>query len=791
VTRRAKNLLIAVVLLLAMTFQMMGSIRVKSATYDEQEYLARGYSVLKTGDMRLRLRHPILTNIISAAPLLLVPDLIMPTDHPSWISADFHAFSAEFLWNANRTHTDLIIYLCRWPMMLLTLVLAAFVCRWAGLLYGEGGALIALALVAFDPNIIAHGRLANTDIGATAFIFIAAFGFWAYLNQPTCPRLVAAGITCGLAQTTRATALLLFPIFALEALAVVWSTGEDSRWDNALRAALSLVVIVVLSLLTIWAVYGFTWGPVGGTGLSLPAPDHWDEMIALMQRLSRSDLAFLLGRIYRGGWWPYYPVVFGIKTPLGTLALILVGLYLLIRSWESRRDLALWLPVAAYFGSAILGNINTGYRMILPIVPFLAVHAARIAGFSATIERPGPRIRRDSACLFVMATAVSAIGIYPHYLAYFNGIVQPDKGYRVVVDSNVDWGQDLPGLRDWMQAREVDQVYLSWFGVAPPEHYGVNYQYLPGWPPFENEALRVYHPGRPLPGFYAISATNLQGVLLDDPDTFARFRSQQPVEEIGHSIMVYEIPAEGAPDNLALGHVRFDEIPAAILDRYFETNDLHLRWFNPETSLILMDGAINTESCYVLSADTSLASFFAENFALQPRLVLTDPGLYLSPCPDRITIDTTLSAAASSPVYRDLECMQGSENPMVQLPVQFGSVLNFIGYQLPSTPDDQSVTLVTYWRVQARPEGQLRIFVHLIDAQGNIVAQYDGLDIPPEGWYRGDVLVQRHTLAIPKDRDTAGVYQLKVGLYDPETLDRLQPLDSTGTSLGSYILLGD
>ena len=152
-----RNLLV-ILLLLALYAQMMGSVRVKSATYDEQTYYARGYAVLKTGDMRLRLRHPLVTNLISAAPLLLLPDLRVPTDHGSWANAEFHEFSAQFLW----------------AMMLLTVVLAAFVHRWARALYGPGGALLALTLVAFDPNLIAHGRLANTDIGATAAIFIAA-----------------------------------------------------------------------------------------------------------------------------------------------------------------------------------------------------------------------------------------------------------------------------------------------------------------------------------------------------------------------------------------------------------------------------------------------------------------------------------------------------------------------------------------------------------------------------------------------------------------------------------------
>jgi len=312
--RRAIYLLVAVLLLLALYAQMMGSVRYKSATYDEQTYFARGYAVLRTGDMRLRLRHPLLTNLISAAPLLLLPDLSVPTDHGSWTSAEFHEFSAQFLWDYNREWADQIIYLARWPMMLLTVVLAAFVYRWARALYGTEGALLALGLIAFDPNFIAHGRLANTDIGATAGIFIAAYAFWAYQRRPGRFRLLLAGIACGLAQTTRFTALLLFPIFGLEMLVAEWVRGDGSRWHGLARAAMILFALAGISLVTIWAVYGFTWGPVDGTGLSLPAPDHWGEFLSLVHRLARADRAFLMGRIYEGGWWPYFFVAFAVKT---------------------------------------------------------------------------------------------------------------------------------------------------------------------------------------------------------------------------------------------------------------------------------------------------------------------------------------------------------------------------------------------------------------------------------------------------------------------------------------------
>jgi len=786
---------LAVLLLLALYAQMMGSVRLKSATYDEQTYYARGYAVLKTGDMRLRLRHPLLTNLISAAPLLLLPDLRVPTDHGSWANAEFHEFSAQFLWDYNREWADQVIYLSRWPMMLLTLVLAAFVHRWARVLYGAGGALLALTLVAFDPNLIAHGRLANTDIGAVAFTFIAAYAFWEYQRRPCWRRLLLAGIACGLAQTTRFTALLLFPVFGLEALVATQWERNGARWHGLARAVLALLALAWISLLTIWAVYGFTWGPVDGTGLSLPAPDHWGEFLSLIHRLDRADRAFLMGRIYEGGWWPYFFVALAVKTPLPILILIGWATIRAIRDRCLLHGMSFLLPALAYFVFGLVGNLNTGYRFILPILPFLAVHVARLASFPYPLVSlfSRPSIRRLFLLACVVWLVLNALLIYPHYLAYFNELVGPSNGHDVLVDSNLDWGQDLPGLRAWMDEHSVEQVYLSWFGIAPPEHYGVRYRYLPGWPPFERPALRVYHPQRPLPGIYAISATHLQGVLLDEPDTFALFRVQPPIAQIGYSILVYEVPATAPPADLALGGVRLDQIPAHLLDTHLTTNDLRLRWFDPATSLVLLPH--RPRVCYVIAEDRPLVEPLATRFLAGLKPLAEGPGFRFYPCPDDADVNDRLDIAAAFPVFRspEVEFAPGDAPGLrvpVPLPASFSGQIAFLGYECltPSPVPGQEMAVLTYWRVLERSERPLKIFIHLLDDHSRIWGQYDGLDVPVEGWYPGDVVVQLHTFAVAADAPP-GRYWIEVGLYDRRTMERLQVVGDDGVFLGNRLLL--
>lgn len=803
--RSASSILLAVLLLLALYAQMMGSVRVKSATYDEQNYYARGYAVLRTGDMRLRLRHPLLTNLISAAPLLLLPDLRVPTDHRSWENAEFHEFSDQFLWVYNRQWADQIVYLSRWPMMLLTVVLAAFVYRWARAAFGPPGALLALAVVAFDPNLIAHGRLANTDIGAAAFITIAAYAFWEFLRRPGWRRLLLAGVACGLAQATRFTALLLFPVFGLEALVMAygpesargWCGGNSPRWRRLGQVALILLALGGISLLVIWAVYGFTWGSVDGIGFPLPAPDHWGEFLSLTHRLARSDPAFLMGHIYAGGWWPYFFVAFAVKTPLPTLLLVGWATLRAIRNRSPLRDLSLLVPVVAYFGSAVASDLNTGYRLILPILPFLAVHTARVIP-SSHLSVPMPSrlsVRRLFPLALVIWLVLGALSIYPHYLAYFNELVGPRDGYKVLVDSNLDWGQDLPGLRAWMDEQGVGRVYLSWFGIAPPEHYGVRYRYLPGWPPFEHAALRVYHPQHPLPGVYAISATNLQGVLLDDPDTFAYFRARCPVARIGHSILIYEVAPTASPADLALGGVRLDQIPGPLLDGHLGTNDLRLRWFDPATSLVLMtDGP---RACYAIADDYPLVESLAQRFPIGRDPLATGAGFGLYPCLDDADVNTRLDAVAAAPVLRspEVEFVPGAAPGVrapVSLPALFDGQVAFLGYELltPSPAPNQGVALLTYWRVLSPPDHPLRIFVHLLDDHSHIWGQHDGLDVPVDGWVPGDAFVQLHTFTVAAGAPP-GRYWIEIGLYDPQTMERVPIVGSDGAVLGDRLLLID
>jgi hypothetical protein len=129
--------------------------------------------------------------------------------------------------------------------------------------------------------------------------------------------------------------------------------------------------------------------------------------------------------------------------------------------------------------------------------------------------------------------------IHPHYLAYFNELAGgPDNGYKYLVDSNLDWGQDLKGLKSYMQKHGIARINLSYFGTDSPARYGISYDWLPSYGlPNPDPEKHKFVPK----GWVAISATSLQGVYLGDSDIYAWFRERKPVAKIGYSIFIYKM----------------------------------------------------------------------------------------------------------------------------------------------------------------------------------------------------------------------------------------------------------
>jgi hypothetical protein len=228
------------------------------------------------------------------------------------------------------------------------------------------------------------------------------------------------------------------------------------------------------------------------------------------------------------GWWFYFPLAFAIKTPIPLLILLLVAVALSLKNrQDARAESFLLVPMVLFFVASMFSSIDIGYRNILPVLPFAFVYVSKVA--ARAVSHVG-RVVLIALCVWYVAGTVI---LSPHYLAYFNELVGgPANGYKYLVDSNLDWGQDLGNLKKYMDAHDIQEVYLSYFGTADPGYYGIRFHELPGAPPAPDAAK----------AYYVISATNLQGVYGQASTARHWLAQYEPVGTVGYSIFVYHLP---------------------------------------------------------------------------------------------------------------------------------------------------------------------------------------------------------------------------------------------------------
>ncbi len=546
--------LLPLVLLLVFFGLALGSARGDSPTMDEQNHMARGLAYLRTGDARLSVEHPPLINLLSALPLLTeaVP---LPTDDWSWEAGEWYRFADLLLWQ-RAVDADRLVFLARMPIMFLALLLGAGLGRLVREWFGAGASLLALTLFVFDPNLIAHARYATTDLGCAAFLFLAGITLWkATRSDFRVGQTVLAGGAFGLALSAKLSSIAFgvgFALLALWHLAELWRRERRAATAAGLRLAL---LYPVTALLVVWTVYGFSWGSWLHEGPAIPMPEFWHGVETILDFTGGGRPAFLLGHFSTEGFWYYFPVALGVKTPLPTLLLLIGSVVVLLvsgierhRRPDTRQSLFLLVPPVVYLFLSTQSSLNLGYRHLLPMLPYLY---AFVAGqFGRWLQKTSVRWLVG---LMLVWLVIGNLTIFPHYLSYFNEIVGAKNGYHVLVDSNVDWGQDLKRLKVWMDREDVPCVKLAWFGSAYPEYYGISYDPLPGLPHhFELWESPPFDTQHPEPGVYAISVSMLQELYRRDEDktVFAWFRARQPDDHVAYSILIYRV---GPEDTLSGG----------------------------------------------------------------------------------------------------------------------------------------------------------------------------------------------------------------------------------------------
>lgn len=580
----ANNLLVISLLLLHANLVAYSATR-HSPNLNEPGHLVAGMSHWKFQGFALyRVNPPLVRMVASAIPAFFMEIKTNWKNYSknSGVPRPVFKIGSDFV-IANGVNSYWIFTIARWACIPFSL-LGGYVCYcWAKDLYGPMAGLISLSLWCFSPNILAHAQFITPDCGATAMGITSSYLFWKWLNTKSWATALLSGFVMGLALLTKTTWIILFGLWPLLWLGWQFIDKESLdkySWKKQL-VQLTTVLTLALFILNLGYLFGGTFtklkdfrfvskslsGQVTSTPKTkstvsiktanrfnktwageIPVPLPKDFLVGLdIQKKAFENFgreSYLRGEFKERGWWYYYLYALAIKVPIGYWIIFCLASIHAIVCWSGKASLqnllVLGSPVLVIL---ILVSSQTGFshhlRYVLLIFPFIFVWMGQ-----CVIWLSKTKLIRSSILLISFVWAISSsLYYYPHSLSYFNELVGgPLKGHEHLINSNIDWGQDLLLLKEWIEehpeARPMHVCYygtLNYYGQRDIIALGVDYP-LPLINTEENPNFA------PPPGWYAISVNYLKGYGWKQPKNgFKYFQKYVPVGKAGYSIYIFHI----------------------------------------------------------------------------------------------------------------------------------------------------------------------------------------------------------------------------------------------------------
>ncbi|HYM44288.1 MAG TPA: phospholipid carrier-dependent glycosyltransferase [Steroidobacteraceae bacterium] len=528
------------------------------ATWDEPEHLAAGVELLDRGYYEYDTEHPPIGRVLLALGPWLAGAHSYGTPPPSGVTE-----GEDILYRDGKY--DLYLTLARAGALPFLALLLFVTWLWARrMLAGEGAALLAAVLLLSVPPVLGHAGVAALDVAAAATILLALYALDRWLDTPSWRTAVLFGLASGLAVGTKFSAVPYIGMSLIALGLTHWllsarAPGTTAGATAAMRAG-ELVLVALAALVPLLLAYGirapngprvaarFNWAV--SYLLQQPGLDHgfgsllshlWlprsledlvNGIVAVKAHNDGGHLSYLMGQVRMTGWWYFYLVALAVKTPLPLLATGGIGVGWLAREgWRSgdnwRITPALLILAILVFASSF-SRINIGIRHVLILYPLLALGAAWVVtrSWQALRRMPNRRLATagTAALAAVLAWQLSTLWTaWPDYLAYFNETVAHPE--RVLVDSDLDWGQDLRRLEKRAAQLRVPRLSLAYRGTADLTREPL--------PPFV-----ILPPRQPTTGWVAVSQLARTRNLTD----YAWLDAYQPVERIGKTIDLYYIP---------------------------------------------------------------------------------------------------------------------------------------------------------------------------------------------------------------------------------------------------------
>jgi hypothetical protein len=564
-------------LLLVFGLQLASTVRQESLSWDEGDHIFAGYMTWKTHDYGLNPEHPPLMKLLATAPLLPLSLKVPPLQNRFFKVEAYMDGKALLFGNAPQYSAQTLTFRVRMAAATVAILLGLLVFLAGSEMFGVGAGFLALVLLTFEPNVLAHGAMVATDAGVSCFFFAAVYTFYRYCKKPTVARLLVAGVASGLALAAKHSAVLLLPMLLLLAACEVGfrlrtAEGREAILSRRVRQMTgALLAIGVVAVAVLWAFYGFRYNarpgalrldptlaqyvlplrPIEAKGILLLArlhilPESYLYGLADVRAMANGMQSFIFGKVYEHGVWFYFPAVLLIKSTIGWLAMVMLAGAAVVagRFRKSREILFLTIPAAVYLLVAMGSSLNIGARHILPVYVFLSVFAAGGCWAWMKSARFGwGRGWGYAVGALLLCHVASSLRAYPNYMAYANEFWGgPSQTYRYLTDSNTDWAQQLLAVKKYTDDHGIKNCWFAYFAdpFLEAKDYGIPCKPLPVFDSYVNQ---VQHPVPPvITGPVFLSAGDWTGFEFGSNvlNPYRSFQQLKPVAEIQHGVLVYE-----------------------------------------------------------------------------------------------------------------------------------------------------------------------------------------------------------------------------------------------------------
>ncbi len=566
--RRLYVVLTVASLILIGVARILLTYKVTAQGFDEPCHIAAAIELLDKGTYTLDPVHPPLTRIAIGIPLYLAGERF-----PHWPASDSRIRNYNDVGNSvlfDDGHYLRNLSLARSAILPFFVLAVILIFLWTRQEFGDLAGAMAALLFTTLPIVLAFSGLAYTDLPTACMQFAALFAFTAWLRKPSLRSTLVLGLAIALAFLSKLTTLLFLP----SAVAAIWlakwlverRAGSPPRagkanWTGKLGLAFALAVVVV------WAGYGFSVGhireeaqispesmpsfqhfpgPVRGVARSmvlrdpvLPAPALFRGIATSWALNQDAPPAYLLGKVRNGGWWYFFLVGVGVKTPLPFLLLCVAGMFAVLKRPVRWTAIAPALSVLAILFVTMFVKYNAGVRHVMVVFPLLAVIVG--SGCGLLWRSPGKWRLWGRLCLAALLfwQCLSSLNAHPDYIAYFNPLAGRDPSRVLVTGCDLDCGQDLFRLSQALREKNISHPNIAVWSSADMSRMNL--------PRFD-----IPSPFQPVTGWFAISLRSLRmGDFFHTtypPGAFGWLGQSQPVAKIGKTILLYYIPPGAAPD---------------------------------------------------------------------------------------------------------------------------------------------------------------------------------------------------------------------------------------------------